>query len=202
MFCWTTAFLTVVNLCSICWLLLWSGVVLTGEDPRGGLGICFAAVVFYLMTAVVVCSGANWRGPWRGWYAANDRVQPPQPAPLLPPGLHHRCGERQLRPFQHHCLQPHGKAHRETKSSTGYVVFVLTILWNYWLMLTSYYLYMYRTSAKTLYRIYIWKKYSQKGNCEASILIATFIYLWALYIFPPSVRLFGCRKRGGPILGI
>jgi hypothetical protein len=39
--------------------------VLTGEDPRVGLGICFATsscccVLQYLMTAGVVCSGADW----------------------------------------------------------------------------------------------------------------------------------------------
>ncbi len=48
----------------------------------------------------------------------------------------------------------------------------------------------------------IGKKYSQKGNCEASVPICTFIYLWSILICPQSVSQFGCSKIGGPILGI
>ncbi len=44
--------------------------------------------------------------------------------------------------------------------------------------------------------------YSQKWNCVASFPISTFMYLWAIYIFPWSVHLFGCIKIGGPIVGI
>ncbi len=40
-------------------------------------------------------------------------------------------------------------------------------------------------------------KYSQKWNCAALFPIPTFTYLWAIYIFPWSVRLF-CSKTGGP----
>ncbi len=39
-------------------------------------------------------------------------------------------------------------------------------------------------------------------NCAALFPIPTFTYLWAIYIFPGSVCLFGCRKIGRPILGI
>ncbi len=45
-------------------------------------------------------------------------------------------------------------------------------------------------------------KYSQKGNCAASVLISTFIYLCAIYIFPRSVCQFGGRKIVRPIVGI
>ncbi len=36
----------------------------------------------------------------------------------------------------------------------------------------------------------------------ASFQIPTFMYLWAIYIFPGSVCLFGCIKIGWPMLGI
>ncbi len=32
------------------------------------------------------------------------------------------------------------------------------------------------------------------GNCVASFPISTFMCLWAIYIFPPSICLFCCRK--------
>jgi hypothetical protein len=40
---------------------------------------------------------------------------------------------------------------------------------------------------------------SQKWNRAASFPIPTFMYLWASYIFPGSVWLFGCSKIGRPI---
>ncbi len=45
-------------------------------------------------------------------------------------------------------------------------------------------------------------KYSQKGNCKATIPISTFPCLWTIYIFQRSIYLFWCRKICGPILGI
>ncbi len=44
--------------------------------------------------------------------------------------------------------------------------------------------------------------HSQKWNCAASFPIPTFMHLWAIYIFPESVCIFGCSKIGGPILRI
>ncbi len=44
--------------------------------------------------------------------------------------------------------------------------------------------------------------YSQKRNCAATIPSPTFMFLCAIYIFPPSVCKFCCRKIGGPIVGI
>ncbi len=42
--------------------------------------------------------------------------------------------------------------------------------------------------------------YSQKRNCVASFPIPTFMCLWATYIFPGSVHIFGCSKIDRPIL--
>ncbi len=44
--------------------------------------------------------------------------------------------------------------------------------------------------------------YSQKWNCVALFPTPTFMYLCAIYIFQGSVCLFGCSKRGRPILVI
>ncbi len=43
--------------------------------------------------------------------------------------------------------------------------------------------------------------YSQKWNCAALYPVPTFMYLWAIYIFPGSVCLFGWSKICRPILG-
>ncbi len=48
----------------------------------------------------------------------------------------------------------------------------------------------------------IWFMNSQKWNCSALFPIPTFMYLWAIYIFPGSVSLFGCNKIGRQFLGI
>ncbi len=37
--------------------------------------------------------------------------------------------------------------------------------------------------------------YSQKWNCAASFPFSTFMFLWAIYIFPPSVLLFSAEKQ-------
>jgi hypothetical protein len=49
--------------------------------------------------------------------------------------------------------------------------------------------------------------YSQKWNCQSRIIIfclpiSTFMYLWAIYIFPGLVCLFCCSQIGRPILEI
>ncbi len=42
----------------------------------------------------------------------------------------------------------------------------------------------------------------QKWNCAALFPIPTFMYLWAIYIFPGAVCQLGCTIIGRPILGI
>ncbi len=44
--------------------------------------------------------------------------------------------------------------------------------------------------------------YSWKRNCPASVPIPTIMCLWATYIFPGSVHIFGCSKIDRPILEI
>ncbi len=50
----------------------------------------------------------------------------------------------------------------------------------------------------TEYPIYV----LPKMKCAASFPIPIFMYVWAIYKFPGSVCLFGCRKKGRQILGI
>ncbi len=45
-------------------------------------------------------------------------------------------------------------------------------------------------------------KYSQKRKGAAPVPIPTFIFQWAIYIFPRSVCLFCCRKIGRPIVAL
>ncbi len=44
--------------------------------------------------------------------------------------------------------------------------------------------------------------YSFSGNYAASVPISTFMCLWAIYIFPVSVHIYGCSKIDRPILEI
>ncbi len=43
----------------------------------------------------------------------------------------------------------------------------------------------------------IWNKYSQRRNRAPSVLISSFMCLWAIYIFPGMVRIFCCRRICG-----
>ncbi len=61
---------------------------------------------------------------------------------------------------------------------------------------------LYSLCESALYQKSEWCMYSQKWNCAASFWIPTFMYLWAIYIFPGSICLYGCSKMGGRILGI
>ncbi len=45
-------------------------------------------------------------------------------------------------------------------------------------------------------------KCSQKRSCAATVPIPTFIFLWAIHIFPWSVCQYCCRKIDGPNVGI
>jgi hypothetical protein len=44
--------------------------------------------------------------------------------------------------------------------------------------------------------------YSQKWNCVALFPIPTSMHLWAIYILPESVCIFGCSKIDRPVLGL
>jgi hypothetical protein len=44
--------------------------------------------------------------------------------------------------------------------------------------------------------------YSFSGNCAASVPNSKFMNLWAIYLFPGSVHIFGCSKIDRPVLEI